>query len=183
MPRFSYFNEPEDISFKCDLSCQQCTATSVTTGLRCKKITCKSLPVCFIHLRTLYGLKIAPSTIRGAGDGLFAMCGFEVGERICGYTGEFLSRRRIDDRYGNLDDTTAPYAVVVEAGVIDAACKRGIGAWVNEGEPNAELVEYGNRVYVEALDYIEDGDEILIDYGDEYRLQADGVSYRTRPYN
>lgn len=58
-------------SFKCNLLCAQCQALT-KTGTQCKKTTCKYLPTCYQHTKSIYHLEVKPSRIPNAGNGLFA---------------------------------------------------------------------------------------------------------------
>lgn len=87
------------------------------------------------------------------------------------------------DRYG---DYTAPYGVQVKKDTYeDGATERGIGSLPNHTDhahANAELYtthQPTSQVRVRAIRPIRNTDEILLDYGNEYHLHEEGVSYST----
>ncbi len=71
------------------------------------------LPTCHIHSKSLYGVEFKKLTIAGGGLGLFACKQFKNEDIIAPYTGELLTKRELDDRYGRekKDCDYAPYAV------------------------------------------------------------------------
>ena len=166
----------------CRLRCMRCRGVTAR-GARCARFTCYALPYCVQHLRAA-GLRVGPSTIPGAGRGLFVAGsrGFARGQRIVPYLGELKSAARLDAEYGV--DGTAPYALTVRSGsgwVLDAACARGAASLANSvhgtsGEPNAEVRvragggQCGDEAWLVATERIPPGNEVLIDYGSEYEL-------------
>ncbi len=117
--RFNYTHAPSGAAFACDLQCRQCSAHTSTTGARCGRRTCIGVEYCWQHLRSVAHLRIGPSTVPGAGKGLFAHAGvphagpnavvFRNGEVILPYRGEALTRAQLHTRYG--PHGTAPYAL------------------------------------------------------------------------
>ena len=61
-----------DTDFVCKLECCRCEGETKTGG-RCRRRTKKQLPYCYEHARTMLHVDIRPSTIPGAGKGLFAL--------------------------------------------------------------------------------------------------------------
>lgn len=185
MPTFIFRNRNENVSFRCNLNCDRCIGRT-KTGLQCRRRTCKSLPVCHDHLRIYYGLKIRRSAIPGAGFGLFTLRQFERNENICTYTGEILNNEELNQRYGI--DGTAPFGLYVDRNrVLDSACYRGIGSWINHNrQPNARFVvsqRYpGIIINIRAIKNIPPNTEILLSYGYEYLLNQEGITHRTTPY-
>ena len=98
--------EDNETLFKGQLECQRCSYTR--EGYQCKHNTCKYLPMCWQHAAITYGVKVAPSTIAGAGNGLFALRDFKAGEWIAPLLGEIITAAEGDRRYG---EATAPYVV------------------------------------------------------------------------
>lgn len=133
-------------------------------------------PVCPAHADYEYGVAIAPSAIEGLG--LFATSEFRPGDRICPYVGERLTRAELEARYPG--DATAPYAVTTAKGVIvDAARLRGLGSFANSGiDPNAVLTD---RPELRATRFIASGEEIVLDYGAEYRYDDAVHATQWRP--
>jgi hypothetical protein len=199
MPYAFQFRQDGVLVFTGRLQCSQCTATNATAPHnRCRRHVCIGLPYCPTHLTTLLHLKIAPSTIPNSGKGLFAFDRtvgpntviFRPGDTICEYHGELITRAQADNRYGPF---TAPYAVSItsprdgrERAVEDAALVRGIGAMPNHfsgNMANAQLVPRYDRArrnnnngglgwftLIAAVSHIRNGEEIFVDYGDEYEL-------------
>jgi hypothetical protein len=106
----------------------------------------------------------------GAGDGLFTTKPIKKGAVICEYTGDRVVETNPD--YEN------PYALEIRERpptFIDASKTNepGEGRWVNDPRgpgKNASLDydEKTKRAMVTALRDIEPGEEILVDYGEEY---------------
>ena len=168
--RYSYSCPRDDIAFECDLKCKRCSATALS-GQRCKRRTCIGLYFCWSHTRSLLNLKVKASN---HGKGLFACKRlakdddvlFRKGDVVVHYNGELVN---INDRVPG-DNCTAPYAFDTE----DAACHRGLGSLANDPRgsgrrSNVEFVEdRRGRVMLRATRTIRDGDEILVNYGNEY---------------
>ena len=165
-------------AFRCPLQCQRCDGRT-KTGTPCRKRVCVGTPLCWQHLLASKNLRIKPS-VNGPGKGLFAQLpGRGEGRRlvfgpnayICEYGGERITKTNLNARYG---DYTAPYALFVRGPrgghYLNAACKRGVGAMANHAEAaraNAKLSQ-ARRGALVATKPIYNGDEILVDYGDEY---------------
>jgi hypothetical protein len=77
------------------------------------------------------GLVVKKSGIVNAGLGLFAARNFEIGDIICVYYGELLTKEALDDRYG---DATGPYSMQSgqSAMVVDGACLRSPAVYAND---------------------------------------------------
>ena len=87
--------------------CDRCVAIA-KSGSRCRNRTCKGRK-CWIHTKRDEGLRIKPSQIPNAGQGLYATKRFAKGDRIADYTAEKLTRAQVDNRYpGNV---TAEYVL------------------------------------------------------------------------
>ncbi|WP_118975097.1 SET domain-containing protein [Taibaiella koreensis] len=119
-------------------------------------------------------LYIAPSTISGAGQGLFTNTFIPKGARIIEYTGKVTDWEHADHQEG----LNAYIYFVNDDHVIDAAKrKKSLARYANDARGmkkikgvnnNSEYIEEGNRVYVDAMKNIEPGSEILVGYGKEY---------------
>lgn len=186
MPRFVFRVGP-DIMFAGTLACRQCRATCLD-GSRCKRTSCKMLPYCAQHTKTLLGIRVAPSDIEGAGLGLFALQEFPKGSLLAPLAGELIDTAELDRRYGR---HTGPYAIIVGENTWDAALQRTVGNFANtriwkgrsvKKGTNAEIVANLNdnaRPWIEATRRIKAGDEILAWYGADYRVEPD-VQISTR---
>lgn len=185
--KFSFFDNQIDYKpyFQCKLMCTQCQGRTLT-GARCSKSSCIGSPFCWLHLLKERNLKIQESTIVGAGKGLFAFSAkrkrhendivlFRKGDFIVEYGGERVTKALLDKRYG---DYTAPYGLeLIQTKDIyeDGACQRGVGAIANHtNQKNANSkYSYSKRQkkgILVATRYIKHGDEILINYGNDYRF-------------
>lgn len=99
----------------------------------------------------------------GLGSGLFASRAFEKGDFIVSYTGQKISSREADlskSRYlFELD----------EEWTIDGETFSNIGRYINHAcSPNAEAEIHDEEILIIATRTIRQGEEITIDYGDEY---------------
>jgi len=147
---------------------------------RCARNTCKYLPYCHSHLRSQLGLRVGASV---HGDGVFATRNLPEG-MIIPYSGERLTNAVLDQRYGPDDLDIAPYAYRTRRNNnIDAACKRFVGAKINDAsaEPsenaafnasrhryNAEFESVGKNARIRLTRAVPAGQELFVDYGREY---------------
>lgn len=147
--RRKYNFKSDTSNFHCKIACTQCRGKT-RLGSQCKHKTCFDR-LCHQHLRKNMYVKIAPSTIEGAGFGLFAVWHktlphpkkqylnreipiFIKGDEISYMGGEWVSATEIQTRYpGN--DTLAPYTIqlanVADSSKIDSACIRDAGSMAN----------------------------------------------------
>lgn len=194
------FNAPQKPTFSCNLECNRCTATA-ENGQRCKLRTCIGVPLCWIHNRKNKHLAIKPSTIAGAGKGLFAIRTktkgltqaqkdapiFKKDQVITKYEGQEITNAELRARYDKqtppVVEYTAPYAFAFrhndEVIIVDSACKRGIAALANakpHNRANAKLTSRGNLT---ATKNIRDGQEIFTSYGKSYKMN-EPTSYSTK---
>ena len=147
-------------------ACGQCTATTAK-GNRCRKRTCRS-GLCWQHLKRDSGLRIRPSGVPGAGLGLFAAAEFKRGDVIAPYEGEKLTRRRVDERYG---DETAQYVLCRDAAhCVDASASNASAArFANDARGSDKRNNARYRGFnIAATRTVRPGDEILVPYGREY---------------
>jgi SET domain-containing protein len=153
-----------------------------------------------MHLLSQKRLRIRPSTIAGAGKGLFAFDRTAAPDAvlwkrlhpIIEYDGELINDGLLHQRYG---DYTAPYAIrnvrdedlqdPFARRVEDGACRRGVGALANHkpAREGANAFFYAqlhpNRIILKASRNIRNGDEIFVDYGEGYGFQ-ENTRYSTR---
>ena len=105
--------------------CVQCSAQT-KNGQQCSRWTCKYSDMCWQHTMRALGLKIAPSTIPGAGSGLFATRVFAEDSFICEYGGELVPRDEAEE-----EDYKSEYVLAIDDDwVIDAkSTQSGLGRW------------------------------------------------------
>ncbi len=159
------------------MPCDRCNAITATNN-RCKLRTCVRFPYCWIHLRSIDGLMVRASTIPGAGLGLFANRRFQRNHRITKYSSHEISRTANQD---------SDYVLKISANqFMDSESLRNypgrfINSNANTGRPANARFAQGYQIHrdnrynlrwisVYAIRRIEKGDEILIDYGDEYNI-------------
>ena len=157
---------------------QRCSANT-KRGAQCGQRTAVG-HLCWNHLLRDMGVRVQPSSVPGAGRGLFAgkHGGLPAGHRIP-YTGDAIELRA--DRHGG------PYVLQTRVGAgIDAARRNcGLGRWVNDPrgardehgrarQANCEFVPYtppGSRqriATVRTLRPILREEELLVKYGGDY---------------
>lgn len=114
--------------------------------------------------------RVAKSTIRGAGKGLFAAEDIRKGTRIGQYCGK---RTRTYPR-------NADYAFAIDNGrktehYIDARKSRCLLKYVNGARTrkqhrrvNLEAYQYKKNIYYRSTRNIKKGEELILDYGDDY---------------
>jgi hypothetical protein len=181
--------------FQGQLQCNRCIADNVD-NTKCKRIVCLGLPYCFQHLKSFKHLQIRDSEIPNSGKGLFAVnpdarranaVVFNTDGDICDYHGELIDHAELVRRYGT---HTAPYGMTIKQHerYEDGALVRGVGTLVNHmtgRNANAAfkivmINKKAHHVKLQALKPIRNGDEIYVDYGNEY-LFDEPTSYSTRP--
>ena len=106
----------DETIFEGDLHRRRCRGTTAKHAM-CKRQLFLGLPYCYQHMQSILHLKVKPSTIEGAGKGLFANNGsanndivFRPGDTICKYASEHIDEEELNDRYG---DYTGPYAIQI----------------------------------------------------------------------
>lgn len=182
--------------FSCTLKRGRCQHRT-KRGRPCRRTQYMGFDACHQHIESKQAMRVAPSTIQGAGKGVFAVLVgdkraderaddkrtivFKKNQRIMEYKGERVNSKELDVRYG---DSTAPYALLLNhkrGAVIDAACKRGIAAFVNHRvNANARFYVHKGVGYAKAIKDIYNGDEIFMNYGRDYILVEQGVAHYTR---
>ena len=188
-------------SFTCNLLCAQCSAQTVA-GHQCRRTTCKYLPFCHSHLKSILGLRIADSRILAAGSGLFATRAIPNGTEFP-YYGEALTRTELNRIYGTRLVAASPYSIaypvrarvgrrmVNTSNFVDGACIRSAPVYANDVNTNivnnpvlslqynAELQTSNSgprRVFIRTIRNIAANEEIYVDYGRNYWMSHPAVN-------
>lgn len=152
--------------------------------------------MCWQHTKILSGVYVKRSTVRDAGLGLFAARRLSPGYALP-YGGKRSTVGSYNRRFpGNV---TLPYAVTYGSGsyVMDACLTNDpVSRYANDAvggvrhsrlrrgrkaRYNAELVDGGGRPELVVTRRIDAGEEIFVDYGDEYWSgEAPGAGMRAR---
>ena len=101
------------------------------------------------------------------GKGVFALRRILKGTRVIEYLGERVSHREADRRYDDkhANDSHTFLFIVDSRTVIDAGVDGNEARFVNHAcEPNCESVIEERRVFIDALQTIEPGEELTYDY-------------------
>jgi len=99
----------------------------------------------------------------GLGQGLFVTRSFEKGDFIMEYTG-----RRIPTQYADTLKTRYLFALDDEW-TIDGSSRSNLARYINHScDPNCEAEIHDERIYVLSTRNIVAGEELTIDYGNEY---------------
>ena len=127
---------------------------------------------------------MAPSTVKGAGHGLFSLTARAKGDHLVDYFGESLSAEKVEFRYPRKD--VGIYCLQVSHSLfLDAALFRGVGASANASrkgiKPNARFVANPRTgsARLETSRPIQAGGEIFVSYGPEYWRGAHSSSHST----
>ena len=123
-----------------------------------------------IHKRKRPIYSIKESAIHGRG--VFAATDIKKGTPVIEYTGKHISQDEANERYA--EDNGAHHHTVLftvdDDMVIDANQKGNDARFINHScAPNCEAIQYGKRIFIEALKNIKKGEEITYDY----HLQVD----------
>ena len=175
----SYFHfHTDDFNFDKKLSSRFCKFIK-TNDRRCRNRCVIGLDYCHIHTKNELKLQIKKSTIEKPGKGLFAFGNpneiiFKKNSKICNYNGQLINEETLNERY---DEYTAPYAIRLHNNKYeDAATVRGIGSTANHSNNrnkiNARLsIKRNNTAQLMSIKNIKGGQEIFVDYGNEYLFQ------------
>jgi len=140
----------------------------------CARFTSKYGPYCWQHTQLEEGVSIEPSTISGAGLGLFAKKDFDRNQPIVQYSySEPVTKKELNKTCPG--DTLAVYAVERKDGKFENAYKSndGVGRYANDvhgtrKKQNVELKDHKKRVWLVAKKKVKKGEELLTDYGPSY---------------
>ncbi len=99
----------------------------------------------------------------GKGSGLFAVQAIESGAFILEYTGEKLPT-------ATAEDTGSPYLFVLDDDwTINGPVPQNTAGYINHAcDPNTEAIIEGDHINIYATREIASGEELTIDYGEEY---------------
>lgn len=181
--------------------CRQCIFRGVEdaegNARRCKNISCAIGPFCWLHTAIIYHVRAKKSNIANAGNGLFVddgrlqrnFHGFKRGDFIAPYTpGDKyrnetqLKKATSTQRFSEAERPTAVYAVNTPSGIINAHQSNSNPArYANQGSAsgrfkfNAELAYAEDRreEWIVAIRDIEKGEEIFVDYGENFQFDAE----------
>jgi len=161
--------------------CVRCAAETAV-GKRCKNRTCTYTEFCAAHTKQLLDLELKPSSIAGAGRGLYTLVDIPKDKRIAQYTGELKTEEAYNKKKSG-------YGVHLPNGkVLDAhSTQHGIARYANDcrsankkkGEckgTNARLTsstrDGKTTVWLKSTKRIKAGDEIFVSYGRGYWSKA-----------
>jgi hypothetical protein len=124
-------------------------------------------------------LRVDDSLIPNAGKGVFATESIFKHQPITKYMGDILSKEELDAKYGADDIYLAPYAFELnEEWYVDPIENRFVAGYINAGlcpqhnNVMFEVVKHWNpresQVWIMAKRDIQQGEELLIDYGLNY---------------
>lgn len=109
---------------------------------------------------------------------------FHKDDVIVEYDGELIDVDTLKKRY---DLSTAPYGVgITRTQFEDGACIRGVGSMANHNASRASNARFSisrtkgkSRIILKATKAIRNGDEVLINYGRDYKWD-EGTHHSTR---
>ena len=144
-------------------------------GTECARFTDKG-HLCAQQARLLLGVRVKPSQIAGAGEGLFAAGReFDKGDVICEYLGAQMATAAFRAK-------PSVFGVQLYRGVLDArrTCD-GFARYANTAntarQANAQLISErkligrrgsGSRIFLQATKTVQDGEEFWVRYGSGY---------------
>ena len=177
-------DQRNESDYRCNLRKMQCKAR-LPNGNRCSRNTIKTIPYCWQHGISLYGLQVKPS-VRVPGQlGIFATRDFASDVVIIDHPyGELVSDRAIRRRYGDFD---SPFVIPTHRvdKFWDDTCSRGLMGYVQDDIP--DLMAYNpagynteyqigrnkNNIMLVTTKAIVAGDELTVDKG----MDPDNVQY------
>jgi len=182
-PRPPLFSSKGSVSsFNGPLNFFHCPAS--LDGLQCPRGSFIHAPYCRFHMRSILHLDVVPSSIPGAGRGLFSLVPRSKGDHLVEYLGELISAQDVERRYPKGD--VGIYCLSLSASLfIDSALSRGVGASANAArrntKPNARFVadSRSGTARLEATRRIRADEEILLSYGRDYWQGARSSSHST----
>ena len=155
-------------------TCSQCIATTVSTRKRCVRKTCKYSKYCSQHTKMYSHLQINPSTIPGAGDGLFTLVDIPKKKFICRYAGKEMSLQEYLQK-------NSGYGVLIKKDrIIDGAdtqsalgryansCQKKDGMHCKGANAKFSVSAKNKTISLVSTKKIKAGEEIFVAYGGAY---------------
>lgn len=194
MPSQYFHFRSDDRNWDAPLHSEQCQYHK-PDGVRCRNRVVIGAPYCWIHRKKSQHVEVHESNIPGAGKGVFATNGtdndaivFHKGDVLFPYHGQHINDAELQARYA---EHTAPYGIKLRTSgrtlYEDGATHRGIGSLPNHAnQAHANITFY--TAYPRGKDpitkekatkNIRNGQELLVNYGNEYGLNEEGVEYST----
>jgi hypothetical protein len=163
--------------YKANLVCYKCQAPG------CKNMVCLGLPLCSEHWAEIGIVRKEAFNKRGPGKksigyGVFVAPGkcFPPRYKIMQYVGELLPHDVLDSAFPG--ETLAPYTYGVRKQNMNISSERvrGMASYINHSKnPNVKITTIKQNhtylLYVVSLRFICAGEELLLDYGDDYLKQ------------
>lgn len=121
--------------------------------------------------------QIKPSTLKGAGKGLFTTKPIKKGDIVVEYKGEILSWKQVKKRYPDLSQIDYIFHAGPNHWVDAALTPKEFARYANDAKGvskvktirnNAEYQVIKRKPYIVATRNIPAGAEIFVDYGDSY---------------
>ncbi len=166
--------------------CVQC-AYKKSDGQQCQLNTCRQFPYCWVHLRVVDGLQVKPSTVPGAGLGLFF-----VGNKR---TDHVKARNPISCYSAKNVDTnasgTSDYIVKVgRSKFMNSEDKLNyVGRYINHSaDPNVEISGTHNIrermgrfvLNIRTKKRVNKGDELFLDYGPNFKNPTTTATHKKK---
>lgn len=120
--------------------------------------------------RAFVTVEIRPSTVPGAGQGLFALERVEAGVTIGEYMGDIVDSfwRLMRSRDRSYQIPTCDPAVTLDALRRPEVMMRYICHHPRKGKHNVQFVDQGVRKFVVTTRPVDPGEEFFVDYGETY---------------
>lgn len=94
---------------------------------------------------------------------MFTMLPIRAGKRVIEYVGTVVTTEVVERSGGKY------FFKIDESHAVDGSARSNIARYINHScEPNAEAFVYGRRVWIYSKRALRAGEQITIDYGEEY---------------
>ena len=153
---------------------QRCVAETKAKG-QCRLMT-RHGAHCWVHLAQKFGARIKPSTLQGAGKGLFAARDFRKGDKVARYTGDLIPVAK-EAKHG---ENHSHYQLLLseqgQGAIIDAARTNAAeGRMVNDARGSGQrnncrfsCDQTRKTAVLRATRNIKKGEELFVNYGRDY---------------